>query len=73
MTTDQPSFLTRPMLEAERDELSSSLSRALDRVLTWTGTASAEQDFQLEHELADVRYYATCLRTVEKLLLEPPF
>lgn len=72
MTTNQPSFLSEAMLAQELQVAERQLAVALDAISHWTTPTSVSEELHLEHLLADVRYHAHTVRTVQRLLQAAP-
>lgn len=68
MTTDHPTFFDRALLASELSDAQRSLSSALDAISHWTTPRAIADELLLEHLLADVRYHAHTVRTVQRLL-----
>lgn len=68
MTTNHPTFFDRQLLSDELAAAESSLAHWLDAVSHWTTPTGMSDELYLEHALQEVRYYATTVRTVNRLL-----
>lgn len=68
VTTNQPSFLSASDLRSELQAAERHLNEHLDAVLSWTASRVLGGEPELEHHLIEVRYWATNVRVVSRLL-----